>query len=240
MPNCRNVVSRRRTRRTRAWLIATLGAALALAACGSEESPPERDWNDTSAQSGAGGASTTVGTATGSSASSGQGGATGTTTSSGSGTGGSAPGQQTVCIDSGLTVGDLQLTEGDGEFDGNGPDVTTTVTAMATATTVTIEACVTMRETVSDFTTGSRCVQQTLDVANAGLLGDTSFEAKYTDTDHDSDNVLSEATSLDLADNLVKAVSCIGDTNGNDVCSATNGDCAMCLFSLGCFVIRTP
>jgi hypothetical protein len=235
MENPRSEAPRRGASRRR-WLATALAAiVVVLGACGSDETPPDRDFG-TSGQGGAGGASATSTIGSGAGTASGQGGAS----SSSSGSGGSTPGQQTLCIDDSLTVGDLQLTEGDSEFDGNGPEVTITVDLSATTTTVELEACVTMRETVSDFTTGSRCVKQTFDAPNAGLLGDTAFEAIYTDTDHELDNVFSEATSLDLADNLVKSVSCVGDTNSNDVCSSTNGDCAMCLLNLGCFVVREP
>ena len=139
-----------------------------------------------------------------------------------------------------LTVADLTLTEGDDEFDGNGPVVTITVEATATPTNVVIEACVQMRETQSDWSTGSRCVQGTVEVPNGGLVSATSFSAEYTDTDHETDNVFNEATSLTPADELVVSAQCVGDTSGADICAETNGDCSMCLFTLGCFVVRQP
>ncbi|MBN4050214.1 hypothetical protein JYT28_00500 [Desulfobulbus sp. AH-315-M07] len=157
------------------------------------------------------------------------------------GAGGSiTPGTQEACFDTGVTVSDLMLTQGDPEFNGNGPVVNVTVELTATPTLLTVQACVDMKETKSDFTTAVGCAEVTLMVANAGVVSDTKFAAEYTDTDHDSDNVISEATSLDPAAGLVKSVQCVGDTAGNDICAATNSDCSMCLFNLGCVLVTEP
>ena len=157
------------------------------------------------------------------------------------GSGGSQPPQtQTVCLDQGVTVKNLLLTEGDAEFGGNGPQVTTSVSLTAMPGVVMIEACVEMRETVSNWTTGTGCETLFVDVENAGLVGDPWYLAQYTDTDTAYDDVLAEAVNIQGTSNLVTALSCMGDTAGNDICSATDGGCSLCSFSIGCFTIAKP
>jgi hypothetical protein len=145
-----------------------------------------------------------------------------------------------VCLEGSLTVDNLTLTEGDAEFDGNGPVVRATVEVSATPQAVELTTCVKMTETVADFTTGERCVTGSVEVANAGLVVTPSFLAEYTDTDHEPDNVLDEATTLQNDDAIVGTLSCIGDTSGNDVCPETDGSCSMCIFSFGCVEVISP
>jgi hypothetical protein len=156
------------------------------------------------------------------------------------GFGGSPSTTQTVCANKSLTVGDLTLTDGDAEFNGHGPVVTTSVDVTRTAGSVVFEACVEMKETVSDWTTGTGCEKHTVNVANAGIVGSPAFFARYTDSDHEIDDVLSEADTLQNSGNLVINAQCLGDTDGNDICSSTTGGCSMCLFGLGCVQINKP
>lgn len=204
-------------------------AALLLLGCGDETEPSGR-FDD--GGGGHGGGLPTGGA--------GMGGAGAAGNAGGAGQGGGATGPQEVCVGTSLTVGDLTLLEGDAEFDGNGPIVTTTVELDATPTEVVIEACVQMRETQSDWSTGSRCDQLVVDVPNSGLAGITDFSAQYTDTDHEADNVFSEADEIDDPGKLIINLQCVGDTQGDDICETTNGDCSMCLFTLGCFDVLPP
>ena len=156
------------------------------------------------------------------------------------GGGGQPARTQTICVDQGVTVGDLVLTEGDAEFGSNGPHVTATVALTAMPGVVVIDSCVEMRETVSNWTTGSRCETLFVEVENAGLIGNPGYAAQYTDTDDAYDDVIAEAESIQGTTNLVTALFCMGDTAGNDICSATDGSCSLCSFSLGCFTIAKP
>jgi hypothetical protein len=198
---------------------------------GCEEEEPERE--RFGSDGGTAGATSTTSSGGGF----GAGGQGGVAPTGGGGTGGADTFVE-VCVSDSMTVGNLQLTKGDGEFDGNGPVVTTTVGLTAYETLVVLEACVTMEETQSDWTTGERCETQSFQENNSGLLGDTDFMARYTDDDHEVDNVLGEATTLDEAPGLVIGVQCVGDTSGTDICSSTAGDCSMCLFNFGCFRLK--
>ena len=154
---------------------------------------------------------------------------------------GGGPVTETICLDQIITVGDLVLTEGDAEFNGNGPSVITSVSVTAAPHEVTFVLCVDMKETASDWTTGAVCVQTTAPVENAGLVADPSyFYAQYIDTDSTWDDVLLEAASIDGTPDLVKGLWCMGDTSGDDVCAALDGSCSKCDFQLGCFTIVKP
>ena len=131
----------------------------------------------------------------------------------------------------------LANTKGDREFGGAGPDVHVWVNFTSTPTTVSMEACVTMIETESDWTTGEKCRKFTKNIANAGIFGKTTFDLRYLDSDHSSDNAMLEAWHLD-ANEYVTAVSCTGDTKGDDVCAALPTDCAGCMIQTTKVVVR--
>lgn len=145
-----------------------------------------------------------------------------------------------VCVDlDDVSVISLANTVGDGEFDGSGPDADITVALTRSPTTITATTCVTMKETESDWTTGVKCVSQTQYVNNTALVSDPLFEVKYVDTDHDWDDAITASYYL-LDNGVVEAVSCIGDTSGNDVCSGGPPSCAGCILTLGCVNVRVP
>ena len=113
-----------------------------------------------------------------------------------------------------------------------------TVAFTRTATTVTARACVTMTETISDFTTGSGCQSTTVTVDNTAVLS-PDFDVRYRDSDHSVDDAIAEHTAL-TSSPAVLGVSCTGDTTGDDICSATQPDCSGCTIRLGCVNVTTP
>jgi len=159
----------------------------------------------------------------------------------GGGGAGGGPLTETVCLDQIITVGDLVLMQGDAEFDGNGPSVTTTVGVTAAPHEVTLLLCADMSETASNWSAGHRCVEIITPVENAGLVAEPSnFYAHYTDTDSAEDAVMLEADMIEGTPDLVKGLWCMGDTSGDDVCAALDGSCSKCDFLLGCFTIVKP
>jgi hypothetical protein len=139
------------------------------------------------------------------------------------------------CFDTTLQLFPLSLTDGDGEFNGHGPSVTVTVDAEYEAPgSVRVTACVDMKETQSDWTTGHLCKHESY--AIDGLIGvsEDAFEAGYVDHDHELDTL--ESSDVFDASPLVASVRCQGDHAGNDICS--DSGCARCQVELGCIQVQ--
>lgn len=126
-----------------------------------------------------------------------------------------------------VQLNNLANTKGDREFNGHGPEVHVWVNFKSTPTTVSMEACVKMVETKSDWTTGEKCTTITKNIANQGIFGKTTFDLWYIDQDHASDNAIAEAYKLD-ANEAIASVGCTGDTKGDDICAALPTDCSGC------------
>ena len=137
-----------------------------------------------------------------------------------------------------VTIDDLTLLQGDPDFGGNGPKVDISVTLSRTASAVIATTCVTMAETVSDWTMGDRCVTTSVNAPNDGLVTAAQNTITYTDTDHDQDDAVAEASSSSYDPALILSATCQGDRFGDDVCSGA--DCAYCEIVLGCVDVLAP
>ena len=133
-----------------------------------------------------------------------------------------------------ISVFPLDLTEGDSEFEGHGPSVSVTVNAARDGGSIRVEACVDMKETQSDWTTGHACKTKSFPVD--GLLGldPDPFEAGYVDSDHETDAL--ESSDVFDSSPLVEKVTCRGDRDGDDVCG--DSGCAGCDVQLGCIEVH--
>lgn len=145
----------------------------------------------------------------------------------------------------------LNLTRGDAEFKGNGPDVNVKVTLSRDPTHVYIEACVIMTETAPDCTTANYCKTVTMNVSNGGIISPTLFEVNYRNDGQGWRDAISMASSQPPYSNACEAtlgggyrnlasfvagVNCIGDTGGPDVCGDVTLDsqgCSGCRINLG-------
>jgi hypothetical protein len=156
---------------------------------------------------------------------------------------------QTIDLQDKLTLFPLTLTKGDNEFKGHGPDVNVRVYLTRDAGHIYVRACATATETEPDCTTGKwPCqIMQTISVTNAGVVDpDTSYEVNYRDSNHGLDDAWAIAGTQASWTNVcgaprggryrddapfVTGVTCIGDTDGGDVCSdipLSQGGCAGC------------
>jgi len=140
----------------------------------------------------------------------------------------------TACVNQTIRVDNLDLVEGDREFDGNGPNVDVDVTAAPGVDGVVVTAAVKMKETVSNYSTATgkgTFVIPTLSTVRTGPV-----HVHYTDHDKSQDDAIAEGTVTGNTGTqpAVKAVRCVGDTTGDDICSGQ--DCAYCEIDLGCFV----
>jgi hypothetical protein len=206
-----------------------------LVACGGDDSTSRDDKGQPMGSGGDGSTASSSGTK-----SSGSGGSTMETAGSGgstTGTGGESSTTQ-LCFSTVVTVNDLTLMQGDADFGAHGPIVDVSVTLSRTDSTVTANTCVTMTETVSDWTTATRCVPTTVNAPNTGLVTAEQNTIAYTDTDHSVDDAEAEASLTSYDPLLIESVKCEGDTFGNDACSGP--DCAYCEVTLGCVELHAP
>jgi thiol-activated cytolysin len=140
----------------------------------------------------------------------------------------------TACVNQTVRVDDLDLVEGDREFEGHGPNVDVDVSAEPGSDGVVVTTNVKMKETVSDDTTGTG--KSTFVIPGLKTVRTKPVHVHYTDTDKTQDNAMVEG-SVDGNESTkpaVKGVRCIGDTSGDDIC--TGQDCSYCEIDLGCFV----
>ncbi|MDP3273954.1 MAG: hypothetical protein Q8Q09_02085 [Deltaproteobacteria bacterium] len=134
------------------------------------------------------------------------------------------------------TIENLTLTRGDREFEGHGPDVRLSVNYAIVGSQVQAQACVTMTETQSDWTTGTGC-RTVLSAAAATPIDavlDVNYLRTYRDSNHSCD-VLAAGPG-------VSSATCIGDTSGDDVCvgafNCGSTSCASCQLRMSCVRVR--
>lgn len=132
-----------------------------------------------------------------------------------------------------LSIHPLRLIEGDSEFNGHGPDVTVTVNFYRSTTYIRATAQVYMRETVSDWTTGTSApafgglpdafrytVSNSSFRTPSGVLlssGSVGAVIRYRDTNHGCDDASAAGVSGTGA-SYIRSVTCVGDTDGSDIC----------------------
>lgn len=97
---------------------------------------------------------------------------------------------------------------GDTDFNGNGPTVTINVTFSAAGSSVLVKGCVTMKETKSNYSSGSKCDTRTVSTPRAvKSITSQPITVQYTDTNQAADAL-----------NGALVGECVGDTAGPDIC----------------------
>jgi hypothetical protein len=135
-----------------------------------------------------------------------------------------------LCVNQTIHIGDLNLIEGDAEFDGNGPEVQVDLNPVATSSGIDVNVHIKMRETQSDWTTGER--SQTFSYAGQiGSVVSPGLGWTYTDDDTSDD-------ALGGYEGMILSGKCSADTFGNDVCNGSN--CSWCEIEIGCFLVTAP
>lgn len=120
---------------------------------------------------------------------------------------------QVVRPDKLTVVGDH--TRGDREFDGHGPNASTTINLIRSDARVDVRALFVATETQSDWTTARKLETRVAFNAPVGwriesIHGQTTFSHGYRDTDHAQDD-------FEFPGGLVKRLVYVGDTSGDDV-----------------------
>ncbi|MFO0560894.1 MAG: hypothetical protein U0269_22945 [Polyangiales bacterium] len=135
-----------------------------------------------------------------------------------------------------VNVWPLNLTRGDREFNGHGPNVSISVDWSIAGNQIAANACVTAEETVSDWTTGSAC-RTSMSAPAMGAIDavlDPPFRGGYLDGDHSCDFVAGGAG--------VTGATCVGDTSGDDICASPDTcgqpECTGCEVRFGCVRVR--
>lgn len=118
---------------------------------------------------------------------------------------------------------------GDRDFKGHGPKVTVNVRHQLAHDGLWVEICAEFAETESDYSTGRACLMHPVPgPAGRSIAMVLSSDAKivYVDRDHARDVVLSTSGAstesfVEFQPGDLESVSCVGDTDGDDIGGGT-------------------